>query len=266
VGGDSDFFPGDTSNEVNIYDIATDTWTGTGEAMPAAAVTPGYVQAGPHLYVVGGWDDFSPTSNMTATQRYDLINNLWQSGPGLNEPRADLALAMTSEALYAIGGDAAGGSFFEATTTVERLALAGWPGGAWSDDIDQLPSALTAVHAGFCTAGFFPAQVWAVGGASNSGITSGNRFLGRPSESCFSIYEDVPWLSESPISGTVTADSPGSITITFDATNLDVGTYTATLVINTNDAGAAQLFLPVTLTVTEGGPTQLFLPFVTKHD
>ena len=30
VGGDSDFSFGGTSNEVNIYDIATDTWIGTG--------------------------------------------------------------------------------------------------------------------------------------------------------------------------------------------------------------------------------------------
>ena len=27
IGGDSDFSPGGTSNEVNIYDIATDTWS-----------------------------------------------------------------------------------------------------------------------------------------------------------------------------------------------------------------------------------------------
>jgi hypothetical protein len=266
VGGDSDFFIGGTSDEVNIYDIASDTWTGTGAAMPAAALTPGYVQAGPHLYVVGGWNDFSPTTNVTATQRYDLINDLWESGPGLNEARADLALAMTSEALYAIGGDGEGNFFFEPTTTVERLALANWSSGAWSDEIDQLPSAITAVHAGFCTAGFFPAQVWAVGGLSSSGITGGNRFLGRPLERCFSIYEDVPWLSETPVADTVTADTHSSVTVTFDATNLAVGTYSATLVIATNDAAAAQLFLPVTLTVTEAGPTQLFLPFVTKHD
>ena len=33
MGGDSDFFAGGTSNEVNIYDIATDTWRlGTADA------------------------------------------------------------------------------------------------------------------------------------------------------------------------------------------------------------------------------------------
>ena len=66
--------------------------------------------------------------------------------------------------------------------------------------------------------------------------------------------------------GVVTADTYSAVTITFDATNLAVGTYTATLVIPNNDAGTAQLFLPITLTVTEGGPSQLFLPFVTRHD
>ena len=265
VGGDDDFFIGGTSNEVNIYDIATDSWTGTGATMPVAVVTPGYVQAGPHLFVVGGWDDFSPEANVAATQRYDLNSDSWETGPALAQPRADLALAMTSEALYAIGGDETGNFFFEPTRTVERLALADWATGSWSDAIDQLPSALTAVNTGFCTAGFYPAQVWAVGGLnSNFGITSGNRFLGRPEESCFSIYEDVAWLSESPMSGTVAADSDGTVTVTFDATDLAVGSYTATLVITSNDGGAGQLHLLVTLTVTER-VYQLFLPFVTKN-
>jgi hypothetical protein len=249
---------------VNIYDIASDTWTGTGEPMSSAALTPGYVQAGPHLYVVGGWDDFSPTTNVAATQRYDLINDTWESGPALAYPRADLALAMTSEALYAIGGDNDGGFFFDPTTTVERLALADWSGGAWSDAIDQLPSAITAVHAGFCTAGFFPAQIWAVGGLNSGfGITSGNRFLGRPSESCFSIYEDVEWLSESPISGTVTADTNSLVTVTFDAANLTPGVYNATLVIANSDVGAAQVRIPVTLTVPD--QFSIYLPTIKKN-
>jgi hypothetical protein len=95
-----------------------------------------------------------------------------------------------------------------------------------------------------------------VGGLNNGGsITSGSRFLGRAEESCYSLYEDVEWLSETPSSGIVTADSNGNITVTFDATNLTPGTYNATLVILTNDAGAGLMRLPVTLTVTEAGPT-----------
>jgi hypothetical protein len=263
VGGDSDFFSGGTSNEVNLYDIASNTWTGTGAPMPAAAVAAGYVQAGAYLYVVGGWDDNSPSVNVAASQRYDVVNDIWTSGPALTQPRADLALAMTNEALYAIGGDGDGSFFFDASTTVERLALADWPNGSWSDDVDQLPSALTAVQAGFCTSGFFPAQVWAIGGTDGGAITAGNRFLGRPSESCFSLYEDVLWLSETPLTGTITADSSQTVDLTFDATNLTPGTYSATLVITTNDAGAAQMRLPVTLTVTAGGG-RLFFPFMAK--
>ncbi len=268
VGGDSDFFPGDTANEVNIYDIATDTWTGTGAPMPYAAVAAGYVQAGSMLYVVGGWNDSSPTTNVAATQRYDLAANAWETGPALAYPRADLALAMTNQALYAIGGDNEGNGYFEATTTVERLDLTGGLGGSWSDAIDQLPTRTTANQAGFCTAGFFPAQVWSVGGLAAFGISGNNRFLGRPNETCFAIYEDIPWLTATPPTGTVTADSSEDIVITFDATGLTPGNYTATLVVNTNDSGAPLMQIPVLLTVTEATSTSymIFLPMITKNN
>jgi hypothetical protein len=117
---------------------------------------------------------------------------------------------------------------------------------------EPLPAATTANNAGFCTAGFFPAQVWSVGGMDSSGfgITGINRFLGRPDEACYSIYSDVPWLSEAPPTGTLPADSSSAVTITFDTTGLPPGVYHATLVLATNDPGKAQTYVPVTLTVT----------------
>jgi hypothetical protein len=85
----------------------------------------------------------------------------------------------------------------------------------------------------------------------------------RPSESCFSIYEDVEWLSESPISGTVTADTNSLVTVTFDATNLTPGVYNATLVIANSDVGAAQGRIPVTLTVPD--QFSIYLPTIKKN-
>lgn len=267
AGGDDDFWIGGTSNQVDIYDIATNSWQGTGTSMPEAVVIPGYVQAGAHLYIVGGWGDAAPGVNVGIAQRYSLENDTWESGPALNIARADLALAMTNEALYAIGGDNDGGGFFDPTRTVERLPLAGWPASSWSDLGDPLPLATTANNAGFCTSGFFPAQVWSVGGLINWNVSSINRFLGRPSESCPSIYEDVSWLSSEPATGTVNAGSSGEIAVTFDATNLTVGTYQATMVIISNDSGAAQQRIPVTLQVQDedgSSGTTLFLPVIFK--
>ena len=37
-------------------------------AMPVAAVTPGFFQAGPYIYMAGGWDDATaPGSNLAAS-------------------------------------------------------------------------------------------------------------------------------------------------------------------------------------------------------
>ena len=115
MGGDSDFFSGGTSNEVNIYDVATDSWVGTGSPMPTAAATAGDAQAGQYVYVVGGWGDATPGANLTASQRYDLLTDTWTTGPAFTSARGDLALAATGTAVYALGGDADGGGFFDAS-------------------------------------------------------------------------------------------------------------------------------------------------------
>ena len=89
MGGDADYFwPGGTSNEVDIYDIATNTWTNTGAPMPVAAHQPGWAQVGQYVYVVGGYADTSPASNVNVTQRYDMSANTWTIGPTFTSARA----------------------------------------------------------------------------------------------------------------------------------------------------------------------------------
>jgi hypothetical protein len=61
---------------------------------------------------------------------------------------------------------------------------------------------------------------------------------------------DVPWLSENPISGTTPAGGNDPVAVTFDATSLTVGSYTANVCVNTNDANARHEAVPVTFTVT----------------
>ena len=60
IGGDDDFDPGNgVSNEVDIYDAASDSWTGTGAALPTATGNMGYAQVGSTVYLAGGWVDFT---------------------------------------------------------------------------------------------------------------------------------------------------------------------------------------------------------------
>ncbi len=70
-----------------------------------------------------------------------------------------------------------------------------------------------------------------------------------------------------PQSGTITPGNSSEITVTFDAAGLDLGTYTATLRIVSNDPENLQIDVPVTLEVTAGGiMTSVILDFESQED
>lgn len=190
VGGDADFFFGGTSNEVNIYDVATDTWIGSGAPMAEAAVTPGWGQAGPMLYLAGGWSDLSPVNNVLTTQRYDMAADSWTTGPVFASGRADLVLAVGQGHLYAAGGDADGNGAFDATNLVESLPHTSWPGGSWADTGDPLPTALTAHSSGACTLAVSGGEIWSQGGWGGGVVTGANSYRSI-GEGCFRDDADV---------------------------------------------------------------------------
>jgi len=66
---------------------------------------------------------------------------------------------------------------------------------------------------------------------------------------------DVPWVAEQPAAGTVEPEStfPVSVIFTADAA-MEPGVYTATLLVRTSDAGAAEIPVPVTMTVVAAAP------------
>ncbi len=73
---------------------------------------------------------------------------------------------------------------------------------------------------------------------------------------------DIPWLSETPITGTVPPGECDTITVTFDSTGLTPGIYTGTLQIISNDPDDPIISLPVTLTVEQ--PTGLVIDKVAQ--
>lgn len=188
VGGDGDYLPGGQSSEVDIYTIATGEWHTNGAPMLVGVLLPGWVQVNEYLYVVGGWGD-SPAANINATQRYNMATDVWESGPTFTSARGDFALAATDHYLYAIGGDADGGAFFDAVALVERLDYTAWPAGAWTDIADPMPAPLTAYNGGYCTMSQAGGEVWAVGGISAGLFTATNQY--RPSEACVQIPDTV---------------------------------------------------------------------------
>src|SRR5262249_9766659 len=54
--------------------------------------------------------------------------------------------------------------------------------------------------------------------------------IALPAGTCSAI-EDIPWLSESPAGATTVGGTSTPVTVTFDATSLTQGTYTAELCI-----------------------------------
>ena len=158
---------GTPTSEVNIYDIASNTWMPyTGETIPTPARFPGYTQTGPYLYVVGGFGNNSPGQNVDATQRLDLSTLTWELGPTFTSARAALSLSITDYKLYAAGGDVDGGGFLEETALVENLDLTAWPQGSWTDTGYGMAPALMYDSGGFCTEALTGGEIWTVGGAT----------------------------------------------------------------------------------------------------
>jgi subtilisin family serine protease len=63
------------------------------------------------------------------------------------------------------------------------------------------------------------------------------------------FFQDVPWLSESPTSGTLAPGRSQSVTVTVDATGLAPGIYRAGLHVLSNSGRQPHITVPVTLTV-----------------
>ncbi len=85
-------------------------------------------------------------------------------------------------------------------------------------------------------------------------------WLARPA------YTDVPWLSISPITATLSGHSSLAVAVQFDAAALEEGAYQAMLAIEHNDS--AQTFpveLPVNLAVLPPRDRLQYLPLILIH-
>ena len=77
-------------------------------------------------------------------------------------------------------------------------------------------------------------------------------------------FEGVPWLPIEPNSGTILAGQSANITVTYDASNLVEGEYTADIIITSNDPAEPEVVIPVTLTVGYVNAEQEISTVVTK--
>ena len=154
------------SRRVYRWKIGSRKWRRMRRRMARQAVMAGWAQRGRFLYGVGGWNKDSPAENSTSTLRYNMAANKWDLGPEYTFGRADLALATTADRLWAMGGDAPGGGFFDSSNTFASLDLREWSlGGTWQLRTNHLLNSLQGFRGNFCTNRAAGAgRIWTVGG------------------------------------------------------------------------------------------------------
>ena len=94
---------GPASEEIWVYDPATDRW----EAAPAPLPTPrehlAVAVLGNKLYAVGGrWGN---AGNLAALEIYDPAAGTWTRGPDLPTPRSGLTASVLKGRIHVVGGE-----------------------------------------------------------------------------------------------------------------------------------------------------------------
>ncbi len=74
----------------------------------------------------------------------------------------------------------------------------------------------------------------------------------------------INWLSISPESETVFPDSSVNIDVMFDATDLEIGTYDAQIIIYSNDPENPEIVIPIILNIIEVDSKEILPPLITK--
>lgn len=75
---------------------------------------------------------------------------------------------------------------------------------------------------------------------------------------------DAPWLTYTPISGTVAVGGRADVTLNFDASELAVGTYTANLLVAHNGGRPNPIIVPVTMSVLPPETACIWIEPLTK--
>ena len=127
--------------------------------MPIGTDFSGWVQAGPYLYISGGF--LSGSSSTDATQRYDMATDLWDvASATLPASMGTSGLVINGQKLYNLGGST--DFVYAPLDQVLVMDLAEWPDGEWEPYYDFLPFANGGM-APFCSEGKTGGEIWSVG-------------------------------------------------------------------------------------------------------
>lgn len=89
---------------VEVYDIATDTWT-TVSTMPNPRCSYGAVLYKDDIYYIGGETEFPNTNSYTTVNKYNITSNTWEDVSNLFGKRAQFDSIVYNGKIYVTGGN-----------------------------------------------------------------------------------------------------------------------------------------------------------------
>ena len=165
---------GGANNILSNYNIPNGVWS-TYNNMPTRFYAGGFTQVGRFLYLIGGYGVTSANSNVS--MRLDMATITWTTGPTFTPQKADFALAASGSKLFAIGGDATGGGFFDPSGSVDELETGAWPAGSWVSSPPDL-SPRQGNQAGFFSVARMGGEIWSTGGITSNDFPAADSYSG----------------------------------------------------------------------------------------
>ena len=178
------------------------------------------------------WGDL--TTNILASTSWSGIYRVSESTTGANTDRPIMANVVDLGGLYLPAG----------TYWLDWQTAGSLTSGPWAPPITINGETTTGNAMQFTGS-------WAAANDGGTLTQQGMPFIIEGENSGCSLSYDIPWVSVSPISGTVVSGAADIVNVTFDATGLPGGVYTGTLCLNSNDPDMSLVTLPLTMTVLD---------------
>jgi N-acetylneuraminic acid mutarotase len=230
-----------STTDVWVLDTTAETWS-SGVPMQNSRISFSAVAINDNIYVAGGvaYPGFAPdmTAEMFDGASWSYVANV-PDGGGAYTRWSYNADGHGEDGLWLAAG--------RRDTDWDVVNHAGYYDpmtNSWSDSptIPALNQGRVYMEGAVATDGYF----YVIGGRNPAGDvaydTNERLLVGHPGE-------DVPWLSEDPISGTVAAGGSVGVDVTLDATGLALGDYGAKLVVKSDDPDQDRATLPVLMHV-----------------
>jgi N-acetylneuraminic acid mutarotase len=266
--------------QTDVYDPSSNSWS-TVASNPSPTAAPGVAVANGNIYAVGGCADafcttsstvvrYDPASDSWATVAAYPHTNAWESCGGVNgqvycsggtdgfntfqdgavyDPGSNSwsPIANMPIDLWASVSGAANGMLVVSSGVTDGFSTITNQGFTYDPSTDSwtaLPNAQFPRYRAGGSCGFYK-----VGGSSGGFSPTPDSEKLSELDQC-ADFTDVPWLSESPTSGTVNVGSQQTVQVTVDTHGLIPGnTYQAILTFRTNSGRHPNLQVPVRLVV-----------------